>query len=98
MQRLALAGEVCLAISNFLSQTYLAASPETSKYSGDFGWVSVYLHRRRKLGDRGNEYGNRSNRHALDSVRRETLAAGHLKVGNAGNHGFEMQIREFDVC
>lgn len=78
MQRLALAGEVCLTISNFLSQTYLAASPETFKYGGGIGWVSVYLHRRRRMWDRGNEYGNRSIRHASDSVRRETLAAGRV--------------------
>lgn len=37
VQRLVLAGKVCLAIFNLLLQTCLAASLKTLKYGGDFG-------------------------------------------------------------
>jgi len=57
VQRLVLAGEVCLTIASWLLQTCLAASVQTLKYSGDF-WVGVYLHRTRQIWDEGNEYDN----------------------------------------
>lgn len=90
LKSLLLAGKVYLTIANLLLQTCLAASHKTFKYSGNFGW----LHRRRKTGDGGNEYSNRSIRHALDNVRREMLAAEGVQVENLGNRGSEMQVSE----
>lgn len=94
VQGLALAGKFCLAIASVLLQTCLAASPKTLKYGGDFGWVGVYLHRRRKIWDERKEYGNRNIHCDLDSVRSEAVAAGGVQVENLGNRGSEIQVSE----